>query len=962
MSESSVGPYRILEKLGSGGMGDVYLAEDPRLHRKVALKTLAGSWSQAAGARQRLLREARAAARLNHPNIAAIYDVIETADSAHIVMEYVEGEPLSHRLARGPLPPEQVTDVAVQLCDAIAAAHAHGVIHGDLKPGNVLLTRDGKAKVLDFGLAKAPAGPGTAAAAGDPTLDADGHLLGTPAYMAPEQLRRQKVDQRTDLYSLGVMLFELLTAQRPFKGEDVLQLGIAILNDPTPSPAQAQPAVPPDLSAIVSRAMAREPAERFQSALEMRAALGRLPRISEQTTLSALGVWNAAARGRRVRWRRALLVGAALAAFAGLLLFVGPPRWATSSLVEFAERDWLLIGDFENSSGESIFDESLREGLGVALNQSAHVNVFPRPRVADALRRMRRNPTTPIDSSLGREICRREGVKVFLTGAIRRSGNTFQIAVQAVDPVSGRLLRGEKEEFTAREEFFDRVDRLARRLRETLGESLARIDQTSRPLAKATTASLEALELYSKARELSAQGDVKSAAALLRKALEADADFAMAHRQLGSAALVLGDPLEAGRRHARAFELRQEVTDRERHLIVASYHGIRNEFEQAADALKVLTSLYPDDLAAHEELAVAYDSTGQVPKAIAELREVLRLDPFATQACGNLGLFLVTVGDFQGAIDVYQKATERGLSSPYFGWGLGLARLGLGDVKTARAEFAGLEREGPPYEALGRLYLARAAIYSGEFEEAREQLSAGLRSDAKTDNRPYASLRRVLRAQLSWLEGRRAAVAADLDPVLNAATHDLADAQLRDAGQLWARLGKTRQARKALERIQEFGGPQPSASNRSCLHTVEGEIALAEGRPGRAVELFLAAAAEYPVHFPRLGLARAYEAQADWRRAAEAWRAVLDSRGEILRFGFPADAVLAHWELARTQQKMGDTAAARSNYDAFLRLWNEDETSPIRQRAAREWRAIGGASPPSAGNQPFPTVMNEEDP
>ncbi|MFI5184703.1 MAG: protein kinase, partial [Vicinamibacteria bacterium] len=436
MVESSIGPYRILERLGSGGMGDVFLAEDTRLHRKVALKTLAGSWSESPDARERLLREARAAAGLNHPNVAAIYDVVEAGDVLHIVMEYVEGEPLFARLGSGGLPPDEVTSIAIQLCDAMEVAHAQGVIHRDLKPGNILLTREGRIKVLDFGLAKTlPSGnAGTPVSPSDSTPSNPGHIQGTPAYMSPEQLRGQAVDHRTDIYSLGVLLYELLTGHRPFQGTGVMELGMAVLTQEAPSSAQVDPHIPAGLSAIVARAMAREREDRFQSVADMRDALRRLPPgVSDRTTVSALFPWavTTVAGRRAFRWDRISWTVGVLVLLAAGLSVSGRAPWVTPSSA-FADRDWLLVADVDNASGEAVLESSLKEGLITSLEQSSYVNVVPVERVIQALGRMRRDKATRIDAGIGREICQREGIKALLLGNIRRSGDTLQMRVQVL--------------------------------------------------------------------------------------------------------------------------------------------------------------------------------------------------------------------------------------------------------------------------------------------------------------------------------------------------------------------------------------------------------------------------------------------------------------------------------------------------------------------------------------------------
>jgi tetratricopeptide (TPR) repeat protein len=939
--ESSIGPYRILERLGSGGMGDVFLAEDTRLHRKVALKTLAGSWSKSPDARERLLREARAAAGLNHPNIAAIYDVVEAGDVLHIVMEYVEGEPLFARLGSGGLPPDEVTSIAIQLCDAMEVAHGQGVIHRDLKPGNILLTREGRIKVLDFGLAKTvPSGGGPPVLPSDSTPSNPGHIQGTPAYMSPEQLRGQTVDHRTDIYSLGVLLYELLTGHRPFHGTGVMELGMAVLTQPTPSSAQVDPHIPAGLSAIVARAMAREREERFQSVADMRDALRRLPPgVSDRTTVSALFPWvvKTVAGRRRFRWDRISWTLGVLALLAVGLSVSGRAPWVTPSSA-FADRDWLLVADIDNTSGEAVFDGVLREGLIAALEQSSYVNIVPPDRVAQALARMRRDKATRMDLGVGREICQREGIKALLLGTIRRSGDTFQVRVQVLEAATGRAFFSDKEQFSSRDELFPRMDALSARVRARLGEPLSRIAKANKPLAQVTTRSIEALQLYSRAREAIARGDVLAARGLLQKAVELDGEFALAHMELGHVAVALGDGDEANRQFGLAHDLHEFATERESHLIAANYHRTRGEFDEAARELRAMVSLYPDDADAHRELAVAYDATGELSRAIPELREALRLDPFDALSVSNLGLFEATTSAFGDAEKTLTGAALRGLRYAGFGWGLGIAKLGLGRVDEALAAFREMAEAGPPHEAIGQLYLARTAVYRGRMSEAKELLARPLPSAQKVGFVSFEAprrrvLARILRCEGRDAESRREAEALVLDP------GDPDAETLRDAGSLLAELKDMGSAKRALDRLRKGTARTNSLFDKSCVHNLEGEIALAEARLPDALAAFLEGAAEYPQHDSALGLARTYEAQGDWPRAAEAWRKILAAQGEILRFGFPADWALAHSAVARVERRLGNEPSAQEHHATYAALWKDADDFPMRRRIDREWAA-----------------------
>jgi tetratricopeptide (TPR) repeat protein len=769
LSEASVGPYRILEKLGSGGMGDVYLAEDARLHRRVALKTLAGPGSQAAGARQRLLREARAAARLNHPNIAAIYDVIETDDSAHIVMEYVEGEALSDRLARGPLPPDQVADLAFQLCDAIAAAHAQAVIHGDLKPGNVLLTRDGKAKVLDFGLAKAPSGPGPVAG-GEPTLDADGHLLGTPAYMAPEQLRREKVDQRTDLYSLGVMLFELLTAQRPFKGDGVLQLGLAILNDPTPTPQEALPAVPAALSAIVSRAMAREPADRFQSAVEMREALRRLPaRLSEAPTLSGAFPWDRTTRkarrfDRSPRWRMAAL--AVVLALAGTLAYRQRPRPDRTGV-----HPVVAVLPLANLGGAPE-DDYL--GVGIADALVTHLAGLPSLTVVSRSATQASQGRRPGTRQLAQDL----GLSYVVSGSVQRAERRLRVTLQLVRPDES-VAWGRDYEGT-----LDELFRLQRDAAQGLAGALSpgsspAAGEPSRP----PSGDLEAFAQYARGRALlerpDVAGNVAKAIEAFEDAVRRDSGFALAHAALGEA----------------LWARYQETGD-------AAFTV------KARDAVVEALRLDPEQGATRYTLALIYHGTGRAEPAIAELRRVVSLHPGNDDASRLLGNILADLGRWEEAEGALRRAV--GQRPGYWGNHAALGHLfyRTGRHANAIAEFR-IVTQLQPDNSRGHQMLGAAYQAAGQESQALASYQKAL--EQAPDARAWSNIGVIRYGQGRFEEAARAwEEAARLEP--------REPLKHRNLGDAYARLERVEDARRAWERAVALAAerlkvnPQDAAS------------------------------------------------------------------------------------------------------------------------------------------------------
>lgn len=933
--------YELLAEIGRGGMGIVYRARDRTLARMVALKRPWPKRIADPAQRRRFLREARAAARISHPHVVPVFEVLEDDGVPWIAMELVDGGSLRGLIrAAGALPLEDVLRHAEGLADALAAAHAQNILHRDVNPNNILVDGNGRVLLTDFGLAHFVAGPvdeDAATASGSVDFTGDTRVVGTPGYTSPEQARGLPLDGRSDLFSLGAVLYEMCTGTRAFRGDTREELVHAVLhNAPADIPPSA--AIPDALVRIVRKALAKSPDERYQTARDLLADVRALRRQVEYQRHAELHPTPARWRARRFLSRAAVLATLLLVVVAVAMHLVSRrPNPST----RFADRVPVLIADFDNTTGDAIFDETLAEGLRVALNQSRHVDVFPRERVVEVLRRMKRAPESRIDSGIGREICQRESLKILLDGSIRRSGNAFQLRAQAVEPVSGDLVFAESEQFAARDQLFGRVDALARRVRENLGESASLVAQAGQPLDKATTESLEALQLFSKARRLKALGDRSGAVKLLNAALQIDPGFAMAHLYLGDLLGNDGDIAGARTHLERAYALRDELTGRERQYIEADYYEVQGRYDEALASLETLVRLYPTDLRAHRRLAAAYDNADDLQAAIRELREALKLDGLDGEAHSHLALALVTVNSPTDALSVLEEARRRGLNLPDFHRAAGLARLSLGEVDRAREEFQRLEAAGGGYVDLGQLYLARTAIYEGKLSEAEERLSDGIRRNEKEHNQVYRALRLNLRARVRWLTGNVPGARQDLQPISDLDDETFGAYQLAWVGRLWVEMGDLPAARRVLAVLRRLAGGNPNSYERASLPIVEGEIALGERNPARAIERFLAAAAEHPLYEAQRGLALAYGAQRDWKRAADAWRNVLAVRGTVLRTGNPADLPIAHLELARVYRQLGDPARAAEEYASVLRMWREADETALRRTAEKESQELG---------------------
>jgi tetratricopeptide (TPR) repeat protein len=698
---SSLGPYRILKELGAGGMGQVFLAEDTRLARKVAVKTLSGRWTGNREAQQRLLREARAAARLNHPNIAAVYDVLEVEGSGHIVMEYVEGETLAARIERAPLPLEEVQGIALQLADALSEAHARGVVHRDLKPANILLTHGGRVKVLDFGLAKTlvllDPGGGTDSTLAIETLASQVSLIGTPAYMAPEQVLQQNVDQRTDVYGFGVVLYEMLARRRPFQEPDLMRLALAILATPPMPPAAIDPAVPPALSALVMRAMAKKPEDRYGSIADLRADLSRAAApavVPPPTGLLPVERTEPArpARRRWLAWSVLAIAAAVIAVIVGHWPTARPPSPPNGPAPVVAVLPLLnLTGDASNDYIAAGMTDVLCADLGSAARITV---VAPRTKGRDL-----------------RKLMRELGAGFVVDGGVHRSGDRLRVTASLL--ASGSQAPAWHREFEGR---IDGVFGLERQIAEGLLDALqGTVEPAERQrIGSPITASGEAFDAYAKGLALQHRSDVPGnldrAAEQLKRATAADPRFALAHAALGQVywerfTLTKETSWTALARDATTEALRLDPEQPAVRKTLAKIYQGTGRREEALDELRRVLARKPNDDEAHRQLGELFAEQNRTEEAIAELRRAIDLSPSAPnyRALGRVGYVL---GRYPEAISACRRVIEL---QPDSAWGfqiLGTTYHAQGDLAHAVENYEQANRvepTGPAWSGIGTI-------------------------------------------------------------------------------------------------------------------------------------------------------------------------------------------------------------------------------------------------------------------
>ena len=957
-----VSHYRVLEVLGGGGMGIVYAAEDLKLGRRVALKFLPEELAGNVGAIKRFGREAQTASALNHRNICTIYEVEEEDGHPFIAMELLEGQTLRDFIAaaqrEGSLPLKTILSIGIQIADGLDAAHQKGIIHRDIKPANIFVGTKGQVKILDFGLAKLQSESGDASStataeisSGNPALSRSSEAMGTAGYMSPEQIRGERVDARTDLFSFGVILYEMATGLRAFTGDSTPALKDAILNHTPMAPRQLLPDLPPQLVAMIARALQKDREQRYQSSAEMRSALQSL--ADEQ---AASGPREIRESKNQFRWAGAIKSLWALL-LAGVLLFavlLVASRYykRIQAARKLSNSDTIVLADFSNTTGDPVFDDSLKQATNLALRQSPFLNILSDRAIRSTLKLMTRPPKTALTSEIAREVCERAGSKAYVAGAIASLGSEYVLQLKAVNCLTGRTMA--QEQFTAenKDKVLDALDSTAAKLRAELGESLATVTQFDVPLRQATTSSLEALKEYSLGNQAGRDQGPPAAMPHHLRAIQLDPNFAMAYLNTGIGYSIMSENERAVEFFTKAFQLRDHASEREKLYIAGLYYyAVTGELDNAGQMFQKIIDSYPRDVAPYTYFGLVYARKGEYEKTVETDRRIYPLAADNLDFVAGLARFELALQHVDEAKQILADLQKRKMD----GGQVRTLRYSLafltGDSNSLQEQLQWFQSKG---DGSGSSLQSDTEAYGGHLGKARELTAHAVESELHNDDKEGAALMRANAALREAAFGNAAQARQEAEAALKITP--ASQGVEFETALAFAMAGDTARAESLSANLRRQS-PLDTQMQLVWLPTIAAQSSLSQKKPAAAIDLlppastmelgyvsFNAISCLYPVYVR----AQSYLAAGDGNASALEFQKILDHNGIVLNC---PTGVLAHLGLARSnmmiarkeQGAVADAARtrARAAFQDFFQLWkNAEPNIPVLKAAKAEYAPL----------------------